>query len=254
VARSRGTKRADSRRVARGVAQPLTAREQFFYEHVHVMRGKDTAEQERNRSEDARALAAAETWAETSGYTFEWSQDPKGFDTLGDVHPDTVSEVLSVVMKDPEGVAVQGLAGIVIPKGWTNRQERNERDTHEAHLALEEMSKRELNPRQGRRNGPRHRRRNTHSQTESTKKYAAAVSRAQRELTSATEALKKHDARASLATLMQAVYWTAVARTERSYAGPHPDVDAQLRVLEEGLPTWDETYVRQMLGAWGRTG
>jgi hypothetical protein len=248
---SSSTKTAGRTRSSR--AKKLTQREKMFYENVHLLRGNTPAEQKRNRYEDARALTRAEQWADDSGYTFEWTEDPHGLDTLGDIDPKDVSEILQVVMKDADGNVVASLGGIVIPKGWTTRQAQNEGDVHAAHLALEAMGERELNPRQGkRRSGAASRKSNSHSPTESAKKYAAAVSRADRELLEANDALLKGHGPASLHAIMQAAYWTGVARAERVYVGSDVDADthARFKVLEDGFLTWDKTFIKEIVGSW----
>jgi hypothetical protein len=54
--------------------------------------------------------------AEERGWTFEWKDDPDGWDSLGDVDPDDVEEVLSVVMFNKDHEAIASLGGVAFAK------------------------------------------------------------------------------------------------------------------------------------------
>jgi hypothetical protein len=110
--------------------------EQFFYKNAgYARRPGESAAKARRRA--AKQYAAAEKWAEEKGYTFEWEEDPHGWDSLGDVDPSDVSEVLEVVMKDPKGAIVGSIGGVLM----TGRlvADRDHGRIVEAELALEEM-------------------------------------------------------------------------------------------------------------------
>jgi hypothetical protein len=116
----RGGTKADPRAVA------------FFFEHAGYGYGPgETPEQGRKRG--AVALAKAEQEATARGWAVEWSEDPDGWDSLGDIDPETVKEILSAVLKDENGEVLASLGGIVDPDRAYGR-------VVEAELALEALS------------------------------------------------------------------------------------------------------------------
>lgn len=109
----------------------------FFYKNAGYGYDpkKETPEQGRRRG--ARALATAEQYALDHGWTFKWEDDPHGWDSLGDVDPAEVSEVLGVVLYDEDGKVLGSLGGILMGKNHAH----NQRDgrVFEAEVALEAM-------------------------------------------------------------------------------------------------------------------
>lgn len=97
----------------------------FFRKHAGSVIGRE--------EENARALAHAEQEATARGWNVEWSHDPEGWDSLGDIDPETVKEVLSAVLRDENGGVLASLGSIVDPDRAYGR-------VVEAELALEALS------------------------------------------------------------------------------------------------------------------
>lgn len=103
----------------------------FFYKHAGYGHGPgETPEQGRKRG--AIALAKAEQEAAARGWRVEWSEDPEGWDSLGDIDPDDVREILQAVLYDEEGNVLGSLGSIVNP-------DRNYSRVVEAEIALEAL-------------------------------------------------------------------------------------------------------------------
>jgi hypothetical protein len=138
----RGGTKADPRAVA------------FFFEHAGYGHGPgETPEQGRKRG--AIALAKAEQEATARGWAIEWHEDPEGWDSLGDIDPDDVKEVLYAVLKDENGKVLASLGSIVDPDRASGR-------VVEAELALEALNERttsEARPRPKAKRSARRRRR-----------------------------------------------------------------------------------------------
>jgi len=111
-ARRDGT-RADPRAVA------------FFRKHAPGVRGQE--------NEGARALAYAEQEATARGWRVEWRDDPEGWDSLGDIDPETVKEVFYAVLFDENENVLASLGSIVDPDRAYGR-------VVEAELALEALN------------------------------------------------------------------------------------------------------------------
>lgn len=90
-------------------------------------------------AETAWRLAAAEQEATARGWTVEWDHDPEGWDSLGDIDPDTVNEVLYAVLRDEDGNVLGSLGSIVDP-------DRNYSRVVEAELALEALNEEGWSP------------------------------------------------------------------------------------------------------------
>jgi hypothetical protein len=114
-------------------ATPKTDRRayDFFYRHAGYGYGPgETPEQ--GRKKGAAALAKAEQEATARGWTVKWEEDPEGWDSIGDIDPDDVREILSAVLYDEDGKVLESLGGIVNP-------DRNYSRVVEAELALEAL-------------------------------------------------------------------------------------------------------------------
>ncbi len=109
----RGAAKADPRAVA------------FFRKNAGGVVGRE--------DEGARALAHAEQEATARGWYVEWFDDPEGWDSLGDIDPETVKEVLYAVLKDENGEVLTSLGSIADPDRTYGR-------VVEAELALEALS------------------------------------------------------------------------------------------------------------------
>jgi hypothetical protein len=83
--------------------------------------------------EYARELAHAEQEATARGWAVEWHDDPEGWDSLGDIDPETVKEMLYAVLKDENGNVLTSLGSIVDPDRAYGR-------VVEAELALEALN------------------------------------------------------------------------------------------------------------------
>lgn len=83
-------------------------------------------------AETAHALAKAEQEAGSRGWRVQWEDDPEGWDSLGDIDPKTVNEVLAAVLYDEQGNVLGSLGSIVDP-------DRNYARVVEAELALEAL-------------------------------------------------------------------------------------------------------------------
>ena len=116
-------------------SEPLTSpqmkkRYEFFRGHMGVHRSGRSAEA-------AASLARAEEAAEDLDWQVEWEEDPDGADSLGEIDPATVSEILVAVLKDESGEVLGSLGGIVDP-------DLNYRRVVEAELALEALNEKGL--------------------------------------------------------------------------------------------------------------
>ena len=120
---------------------PFKAATAFFYKHAGwASREGLTAAQNRGvRRANARSLAEAEAEAERRGWKVAWEDDPSGWDSLGDVDPSEVSEVLSAVLKDDDGRALASLGSIAFGKGQSVEADRRYGRVIEAELALEAL-------------------------------------------------------------------------------------------------------------------
>jgi len=109
----------------------------FFYKYAGYSypTGATRAKKESARRAAARKLARAEARAVAEGYRFEWEEDPEGWDNLGDVDPEEITEVLSVVMFDGDGEVVQALGGVQFGRNQVDN--RRTARVIEAELALE---------------------------------------------------------------------------------------------------------------------
>lgn len=123
---------------------PRKGAEAFFYEHAGYGYDPKTETKEEGRRRGAKLLADAEQWAWDNNYEFLWEEDPEGWDLLGDVDPDDVSEVLVVRMVDAQGETVQSLGGVLM--GHNSVDNRNMGRVFEAELASEEYPGRSSNP------------------------------------------------------------------------------------------------------------
>jgi hypothetical protein len=103
----------------------------FFYKHAGYGYGPgETPEQGRRRG--AVKLAKAEQEATARGWTVKWEEDPEGWDSLGDIDPDDVKEILVAVLYDEDGNVLGSLGSIVNP-------DRDYARVVEAELALEAL-------------------------------------------------------------------------------------------------------------------
>lgn len=112
------------KRMAANVSKALERSYRFFREHAGYVVGRS--------AETAWDLARAELEATSRGWYCEWEHDPDGMDTLGDIPPEEVSEVLYCVLYDEDGEVLSSLGGIVDP-------DRNYARVVEAELALEAL-------------------------------------------------------------------------------------------------------------------
>jgi hypothetical protein len=103
----------------------------FFSEHDSFPRAVG------HRIPTAVLLAHAEEVAESLQWDTEWDEDPDGADSLGDVDPATVSEILVATLKDTDGEVLASLGSITDP-------DRNERRVVAAQLALEALEQKGL--------------------------------------------------------------------------------------------------------------
>jgi hypothetical protein len=111
--------------------QPDQRAVDFFFKNAGYSYGPgETPEQGRRRG--AIALAKAEQEATARGWHVKWEEDPEGWDSLGDIDPDDVRELLSAVLYDSEGNVLGSLGSIVNP-------DRNYGRVIEAELALEAL-------------------------------------------------------------------------------------------------------------------
>ena len=78
-------------------------------------------------------LARAELESASRGWYCEWEDDPEGVDTLGDIDPEDVSEILTCVLYDQNGELLTSLGGIVDP-------DRDYARVVEAELALDVLA------------------------------------------------------------------------------------------------------------------
>ena len=140
VDEARGAHARAPRRGSKPVRAPRTVRSapksdrrayDFFYRHAGYGYGPgETPEQGRKRG--AASLAKAEQEATARGWTVEWEEDPEGWDSIGDIDPDDVREILSAVLYDEDHNVLGSLGSIVNP-------DRNYRRVVEAELALEAL-------------------------------------------------------------------------------------------------------------------
>ena len=79
-------------------------------------------------------LAAAEEEAEERGWEVTWEDDPEGWDSLGDIDPKTVREVLIAILRDEDYVVLAALGAIVDP-------DRDYARVVEAELAFEALDR-----------------------------------------------------------------------------------------------------------------
>lgn len=83
--------------------------------------------------ESAKVLARAEAWARDNDCWYQWENDPNGWDSIGDIDPDTVSQIESCTLRQgPNGVVLGSLSGIIDAN-------RDYRRVVEAELAAEAM-------------------------------------------------------------------------------------------------------------------
>lgn len=130
VAAGRGAQEAPRRKSS--TAKPDPRAVAFFLKHAGSSYSPgETPEQGKKRG--ATALAKAEQEATARGWTVEWEQDPEGMDTIGDIDPETVKEILIAVLYDEQGNVLGSLGGIVNP-------DRNYGRVVEAEMALEALS------------------------------------------------------------------------------------------------------------------
>ena len=125
--------------MASKLSKPSKSAVDFFYKHAgHSRRAGETLEQGKRRS--ARELATAERHAEDHGWTYQWGDDPDGWDSIGDIDPEEIREVLAVVLLDENGRPLESLGSVVFGKGHSVEEDRRYGRMIEAELALEAVS------------------------------------------------------------------------------------------------------------------
>lgn len=81
----------------------------------------------------AKELANAEQKSYERGWKVNWEDDPEGMDSIGDIDPHTIKEILFAALVDEDGNVLASLGSIVDPT-------RKYRRVVEAELALEALS------------------------------------------------------------------------------------------------------------------
>lgn len=108
----------------------------FFFKHGAFTYGSgETKAQGKRRS--AREHAEAEALAEDLGWTFEWEDDPSGWDSFDDEDRAELSEVLSVVLRDENGKVLGSLGGVGF--GQNSVDNKKYARTVEAEVALDAL-------------------------------------------------------------------------------------------------------------------
>lgn len=115
------------KRMAANVSRALERSYRFFREHAGYIVGQS--------AKGAWNLARAELEATSRGWYCEWEHDPDGIDTLGDIPPEEVEEILVAVLYDEDGEVLSSLGGVVDP-------DRSYARVVEAELALEVLLER----------------------------------------------------------------------------------------------------------------
>lgn len=110
----------------------LGVAEQFFFVNAGYSYDPKKETPTRGKMRGAKAMAKAEARAKRDGYYFTWDDDPGGWDSIGDVDPDSMSRVESCRMISPDGETVQSLGSII-------DADQKYRRVIEAELALEEF-------------------------------------------------------------------------------------------------------------------
>lgn len=103
---------------------------EFFRKHAAGAVGRE--------EETARGLAHAEQESTARGWRVQWEEDPEGWDSLGDIDPTGVRELLVAILYDENGEVLGSLGSIVNP-------DRSYARVIEAELASEALS--EVTPR-----------------------------------------------------------------------------------------------------------
>jgi hypothetical protein len=116
---------AAPKRMAANASKALERSYDFFRKHAGFVVGKS--------AQGAWKLARAELEAASRGWYCEWEDDPDGFDTLGEIPPEEVEEVLIAVLYDENGEMLASLGGIVNP-------DRNYARVVEAELAVDALA------------------------------------------------------------------------------------------------------------------
>lgn len=108
----------------------------FFYKNAGFSKMPgETKEQGHRRS--AKALATAEAYASAHGWRFEWEEDPEGMESIGDIDPEDISDILMVSLIDDSGRVLASLGSVAF--GHNQAQNRRDVRIFEAELASEAM-------------------------------------------------------------------------------------------------------------------
>jgi len=101
--------------------------------------GATPAQKRASKLSSARAYAEAEIEAVNRNWKVIWEDDPEGWDSLGDIDPSEVEEVLSARLVDENGRTLASLGSITF--GKNSVESRAYGRVVEAELALEALSR-----------------------------------------------------------------------------------------------------------------
>lgn len=109
----------------------------FFYKYAGYGYDPKRETKEQGRRRGAKLLAEAEAYALDHGWSYRWEDDPEGWDSLGDVPVEDVSEVLGVALLDENGKTLESLGGVSFGHNFPDNRRYGR--VVEAELALEAM-------------------------------------------------------------------------------------------------------------------
>lgn len=141
-------KRSEKLEAGNSMLGLLSPDERFFFDRASWSHreGASDLEKRASRMGSARHLAAAEAWARNRGdLEFVWEDDPDGADTLGDIDPATVSEILQCTLywSDPSRSRLKLTRRVLASLGGIVDPDRAYRRIIEAELALEAYNEEE---------------------------------------------------------------------------------------------------------------
>lgn len=116
----------------------LAKRAKFFFENAGSSYSPKTETKHQGQMRGAMMLAEAEDKAEKRGWKYVWEDDPEGWDSLGDIDPEEVNEMLWARLEDHQGKVLASLGSIAFghESGQANRRYG---EVIEAELALEAL-------------------------------------------------------------------------------------------------------------------
>jgi len=118
----------------------LARRAKFFWENSGWSHDPKKETERHGRMRGAMQAAEAEDEAYNRGWRTFWEDDPEGWDSIGDIPPEDIREVLWARLVDENNRTLASLGSIVFGRGESGEDNRRYGEVVEAELALQALS------------------------------------------------------------------------------------------------------------------